>query len=267
MSYTYPVTIVVPIYKEHMSASEQVSLDRLRRVLGHYRTVIIKPESLDLSKIHSLYPGMETENFDDGYFKGIAGYNRLMLSPEFYSRFSDSEYILIYQLDAYVFRDELSYWCSLGYDYIGAPWLMRPMYRFPLFRLTSWIKKRYCEATGRPNGQITRFKVGNGGLSLRKTASHLRAVTELEDTVRQFLEARHHHTFNEDVFFGVEVNRHGIGFKYPEWREALRFSFDTKPDLCIRYTDYRLPFGCHGWTKRKTRRFWSSVIPSRPDKI
>lgn len=28
---------------------------------------------------------------------------------------------MIYQLDAWVFNDELSSWCSLGYDYIGAP--------------------------------------------------------------------------------------------------------------------------------------------------
>ena len=31
--------------------------------------------------------------------------------------------MLIYQLDAYVFKDELLNWANKGYDYIGAPWL------------------------------------------------------------------------------------------------------------------------------------------------
>jgi len=44
-----------------------------------------------------------------------------MMSPAFYDAFKAFDYILIYQLDAFVFRDELEYFCSLGYDYIGAP--------------------------------------------------------------------------------------------------------------------------------------------------
>ena len=182
------------------------------------------------------------------------------MSEAFYRRFQDSEYILIYQLDAYVFRDELDYWCAKGYDYIGAPWLLRPVYKFPLFRFTSWLKKKYCDVTHRPNGQITRYKVGNGGFSLRKVDSMLRAVTELRQVVERFLTAKHHHTFNEDVFFGVEVNNHGLGFRYPDWREALRFSFDKYPKLCYELNDGRLPFGCHSWYKRKMKKFWFPVI-------
>jgi hypothetical protein len=44
-----------------------------------------------------------------------------MLSIDFYKRFRDYKFILIYQLDAYVFRDELEYWCEQDYDFIGAP--------------------------------------------------------------------------------------------------------------------------------------------------
>lgn len=46
-----------------------------------------------------------------------------MLTKEFYLRFRQWEYLLIYQLDAYVFQDELMDWCNKGYDYIGAPFL------------------------------------------------------------------------------------------------------------------------------------------------
>lgn len=254
------ITIVVPIYKPAMSDLEKVSFNQLIKVLDKHRIAVIKPESLDLSNLSASHPNLVMEPFADEYFKGIPGYNKLMMSEEFYRRFEDSEYMLIYQLDAYVFRDELEMWCRKGYDYIGAPWLLKPMYKFPLFRLTSFIKKKYCDWTGKPNGQITWFKVGNGGLSLRRIDSHIRAVTALRETVNHFLTVKRHHTFNEDVFFSVEVNKHGLGFKYPDWQEALMFSFDKYPKLCYKYTGKKLPFGCHSWYKRKMKKFWFPII-------
>ena len=35
--------------------------------------------------------------------------------------FLEYQYMLIYQLDAFVFEDKLDYFCELGYDYIGIP--------------------------------------------------------------------------------------------------------------------------------------------------
>ena len=82
-----------------------------------------------------------------------------MLSPEFYRRFSDTDYILVCQLDAYIFRDELLSWCKKEYDYIGAPWSAPALYRMPILRL--W--RRYFHSRRRTEKD---FKVGNGGLSI-----------------------------------------------------------------------------------------------------
>jgi hypothetical protein len=221
---------------------------------------VIHPRSLDVSGLKTTLPTTRFEAFEDRYFAGISGYNALMLSPCFYERFADSTYILIHQLDAYVFRDELEYWCAQGYDYIGAPWLVRPVYRFPLFRLASWLKKQYCLATGTPNGQITRYRVGNGGFSLRKVSSHLKATRDLSKVIEFYLAHKHNHIFHEDVFFAVEVNRHQMGFHYPHYMEALKFSFDKYPALCFRLNGNQLPFGCHSWYGRKMKRFWFPLI-------
>ena len=72
----------------------------------------------------------------------------LWMSKQFYFRFLPNyKYMLIYQLDAWVFTDNLQEWCDKGYDYIGAPFL-------------SIVKK---------NSPRVIFKgVGNGGLSLRR---------------------------------------------------------------------------------------------------
>lgn len=253
------VAVVVPIYRDYLAEDEQISLQSIVDVLGGYPLVWVKPASLSLDRVGKRYPQFREENFSDACFTDIHAYNTLMLSPEFYERFAGFRYILIAQLDTYIFRDELHEWCARGYDYVGAPWIVRDFYRHPLMRLCSGIKKWYCDATGKPNSQVTGNKVGNGGLSLRKVESHLRATRQLRSTIAQYLSHRHH-LFNEDVFFALEPNRHGMGFRYPSAEEALQFSFDTHPAYCFKKNANRLPFGCHGWSKKRMQKFWRPII-------
>ena len=256
------VCIVIPIYKREFSHYEQISFDSIYNTLGDNNPIIIvKPHSLNIDNITDKYKGIAIETFDDNYFKSIAGYNKLMLSTEFYERFEQYRYILIAQTDCYIFKDELSLWCEKGYDYIGAPWLVKPIYKFPLFKLVSYIKKRYCQATGKPNSQITNNKVGNGGLSLRKVESHIKATAELQEIVNRYLtQPKRSAVFNEDVFFAIEPNKNGLNFKYPSPIEALEFSFDKYPNLSSNLIKGKTPMGCHGWYKRKMIKYWTPII-------
>lgn len=260
MNSLHSVNVIIPIYRATLHPLEEVSLKQIYTILQNHPLTVVKPASLNLDSLSTRYPQLRFEEFGDHYFRGISGYNRLMMSEEFYRRFIGYEYILIAQLDTYIFRDELKEWCDKGYDYIGAPWIVRPIYHLPPLRFTSWIKKQFCNLFHLPNSQITNFKVGNGGLSLRKTESHLKAVTRLRDTVSVYLSHPGNHIFNEDVFFAIEVNRHGIAFTYPDYQEALQFSFDKHPKLCFRQNNNRLPFGCHSWYKRRMKKFWFPII-------
>ncbi len=256
------VTVVIPIYKESLSPLEQISFDSIIRELGERHPItIVKPESLDVTGITKHHKQILIECFEDSYFRNIASYNRLMLSEELYERFLDYRYILIAQTDVFIFRDELDMWCNKGYDYIGAPWLVRPIYRFPLFRLCSYLKRKYCEATSTPNSQVTSNRVGNGGLSLRRVQSHLDVVRTLHTVVESYLNyPRRTAIFNEDVFFAIEPHKAGIEFKYPSTIEALSFSIDKYPSLSMELLGGKLPMGCHGWYKRKMKGYWSHVI-------
>ncbi len=104
------------------------------------------------------------------------------------------------------------------------------------------------------------WRVGNGGLSLRRVASHLDVVTRLSDVVDDFLKHPRNHLYNEDVFFSTEVNLHGLNFRYPKWEEALKFAFDKYPALCFKLNGNELPMGCHSWYKKRMRRFWFPII-------
>lgn len=254
------VAVLVPIYRDSLTEEERISLNSIVDKLKAYPIIFVKPASLSLKRVGEGYPQVMEANFDDAFFTSIHSYNTLMLSPAFYERFSLYKYILIAQLDTFIFRDELRRWCRKDYDYVGAPWIVRSIYNNPFMRLCSLIKKLYCDLTGKPNSQITGNKVGNGGLSLRKVESHVRATQQLAPLVEEYLSHERHHLFNEDVFFAIEPNRNGLDFRYPHHMEALQFSFDKHPAYCYRLLGEKLPFGCHGWNKKRMIKFWKPII-------
>ena len=208
------VSIIIPIYKEELNELEKISLNQLNKILHKYNKIFIAPERL---KINCNYYNYEVIKFPNEYFDSIDSYNKLMLNRNFYKLFSDSEFILIYQLDAFVFNDFLEYFCSLKYDYIGAAW-------------TFVTKARECKSY-----------VGNGGLSLRRVASFIELLDNNKTKANSW-------TKNEDVFFSK------IGYDNEEFKVASSFIAD-KFSLEHRYYKYNIArikkevFACHAWNK------------------
>lgn len=250
------VTIVIPIYKLSLSQYEIASIKRCFDILGHHPIVFAKPTSLTIPNGFLGIEKVETISFSDSFFRSIPAYNRLMLSEEFYKEFIDSKYILIHQTDAFIFSDTLSAWCSKDYDYIGAPWLLKPIYRFPPFRLLSALKSMVFRRFNLPDRSITDNKVGNGGLSLRKVDPFLQITRIDQEYIDDLLAARRHHTRNEDVFWGITAPARHKNFVVPRWEEALKFSFDKYPSLCYKLNNKELPFGCHAWFSLRMKKFW-----------
>ena len=111
------VKVVIPVYSERLSENEWLSLEHNTEVLKRHPIVLLLPRSLSIEAVARRFPTVcnhEIIRVSDGYLgkAGILGYNRMMLSAEFYDLFVDCEYILICQTDAWVFRDELEQWCD-----------------------------------------------------------------------------------------------------------------------------------------------------------
>ena len=215
------VVIVVPIYSTELLWHEKISLERLYVVLPHYPIVFAAPEGLELPDW--LRHGNEVAGFPGEFFTSVAAYSRLLLSQQFYARFRDFEYMLIYQLDAFVFVDLLQEFCSLGYDYIGGPW-----------QLQNSLQQV------RP-GKYKIYHVGNGGFSLRRIEACCRLLAKCQGNPR-------YDGWGEDTFWGI-AGHEDSEFRLAPLRIAYAFSIDTLAERCYRKNGSQLPFGCHGWPR------------------
>jgi len=124
------------------------------------------------------------------------------------------EFILIYHLDAFVFKDDLAKFCELGYDYIGAPVFDKSI-----------------------NGmKLTRCM--NGGFSLRKVKKILEVLNKVEMLKRNWIT-------NEDIFFSWCGEKKYLQIAPPE--VARSFSFEARPQyLYKKTTKYCLLGVMHG---------------------
>lgn len=266
------IAIVIPVYREPLP-EEIISLRRCCEVLNRYTMFIVAPEELSLTSYEDIWQSYglsyKVERFAYSYFENIAGYNRLLLSEEFYIRFQEYDYILIYQPDAYVFADRLTEWCKKGYDYVGAP------------LIGNFAEKEYYPEMP--------MRVGNGGLSLRRVQAYLDYFASEKNvfTSKQIVERislwkkpytrifvwllmmlgwrnrptslAKHWKYNEDDFWSgvLDDTRYAMSKPLPE--EALLFAFERFPKEMYAITN-QLPFGCHAWLKYQYEDFWKDHI-------
>ena len=255
------VSVVIPLYKTDLDENEILSLNQCLKVLKNYPITFIIPNSLDFSKITSAFKALNTatiylERFEDEHFSGIFAYNNLMLSYKFYERFLKYKYILIYQLDVFVFRDELADWCNKDYDYIGAPWLPSKHIFYDLFNKERQFKKK---------SNRRYYKVGNGGFSLRKVESFYRISKDHFNVIEDH--KIENPNYMEDIFWSILVLEIEPNFKIPNYKEAVSFAFDKKPNIAFQLNDKKLPFGCHGFQKKKVKKFWDKILKDYRNQI
>lgn len=257
----------------------------LRCFLNEYDKFLLVPEGLDVKM-----EGFSVMSLDRRHFGSAANHNRMLYRTDFWEKFADYEYVLMYHLDALVFADQLREWCEKGIDFIGAPFLISES--------SPWVKEE---------------RVGNGGFALYRVPSVQkvlwnRYVVEpgkyLEDRCWRLIELQKrllgpiraavpawlrnkatqplqkqlrkmdHIEVNErgnDLFWSYEAECYLPGFRIGTLEEGLAFAFETEPVSCLVRTSGKMPFGCHAWG-RYDRSFWeryllvdSNVAPSGTD--
>jgi len=265
--------VVIPIYKQTPMEDDLKSISQCFSVLKKYDIFFVCPEGLNVA----IYENLAMQNsvkisfqeFDSKCFQSLDAYNQLMLSVDFYRSFEQYEYILIYQADAWVFKDELEMWCDKGYDYIGAPW--------------------FNDIEDGNSGLIPQS--GNGGFSLRKISSFIKVLSAKPKFILNLREVYKHYKkrrfwsnvlsipqfvytrfskqnrdkslqkvkyLAEDSFYAFYAKKFYPEFSPAPSYVAMFFSFEAHPAKLYETTK-KLPFGCHN-LKRYDYKFWSKFL-------
>ena len=272
--------IVIPVYKKEPSDSEKASLEQCLKILGKYDLCFIAPKSLDITNYKNILDRYNktftVELFADKNFKSLISYSKLMLTKDFYKRFLKYDKMLIYQLDAWIFKDDLDYWCEQPYDYIGAPW-------FEGF-----------DSNITPDTKLQKY-AGNGGFSLRSIDKMYKLVTlntksenllSLKDICKKYKKKKQisnilnfplhcikwlfqekrflNFWLTTELYEDVAIN-YMVQKKYSEWFKlapsdvAIKFSFELQPEVLFKMNNSELPFGCHAFQKYNWD-FWKNYI-------
>lgn len=271
MEYSHNCVIVIPLYKIVPSNIEEASFKQCLKVLKNHFISLVTYREMNLTYYTNIIQNYDIKYdivyFEKEYFNSVQGYNQLCLSKDFYYAFTKFDYMLIYQLDAWVFKDELNYWCNQGYDYIGAPWFKEDF--------DTIFTKDF-------NG------IGNGGFSLRKISycinilnynpykpfinikNLFRAIKKPLDIPKfclKLLGIRNNISFyisqnkiNEDNIFSKMVLKSNIKVHLPNEQIASQFAFEVNPSYLYKLNDKKLPFGCHAFEKFEFSSFWYKFI-------
>jgi hypothetical protein len=238
------VAVLIPIYKPTLLPLEEFSVTHSLSLIKERECVFVAPDGLDVSYYQKHYPRSRFELFAPENFTSVESYSRLLLSPDFYNRFLDYEFILILQPDAILFRDDLDFWMDQGYDYIGAPWPEG-------IEITLWRDDFQGDRR-----QRIRTHVGNGGLSLRRVRSCLELINEFPETYAAFVRSG----TNEDAYFSLLATQSAC-FRIPEPIVASRFSMELAPDRYFADNGQCMPMGAHGWWSVQPT-FWAPCLPT-----
>lgn len=223
--------IVVPVHKEHLSEYEKMSLLQLQYVVQNKDIVVVYPNTINKTvyaqHIQQSSCNVAFKSVDSMWLASAQSYNIMCMSKWFYDMFANYKYMLIYQLDCWLFKDEIAQWCQRSYDYIGAPWF-----------------KNFS------NDSNELMAVGNGGFSLRNVKVFQSLLSRNDLPQPKFIV--------EDFYFCMQCKQH---LKIPSCKEAACFSFECNPSwLYENITHKQLPMGCHAWQKYQYDAFWKKII-------
>lgn len=242
--------LVIPIYKYNLDEVDKLSLKSVAKSFyesgNHAHIEIIAPTRFEINIItedtrnfiKSIFKDMcevRWNYFDDNYFESTASYSKLLLEKEFYEYFNDDyKYLVLYQLDCYMFRDELDRFVDFDVDYIGAP----------------------IYATNSDWGEHPPY-VGNGGFSIRKIETFVSVLDrnkqlwlihkdEFENT-KLPKNSDYKYIDFEDIFICQMIGKY-YPLTFPNYKDIVNFCWDRNLDYIVPTFHVDTPCVAHNFT-------------------
>ena len=240
--------ICVYNHKQNISKSEHLSLLRIfdfcikNNLIDNLLFIIPQSFNVDLFISTYLLKFINDNNIDDYQFRYIkysdicfssinAYNNMLVLNVNHYGDISNYDYILTYQLDGYIFDNELDYFLNKNYDYIGG-------YYLPVFS----DRSKY---NNYDNIDTEHHLSMNGGVSLKNIKFCIDSIKKYYNDYLNGCEFNSVHSYlNEDTFFSLFYNTEVNAL------DSIRFSLNwAGAESHYAINNFKYPFCCHGINK------------------
>ena len=227
--------VVIPVYKQKLSQFEKDNLSNtVNRLKDSYDICIIGPSSINVSRLSKEFNyKFQYKKYNNSTFKSKESYSLLLESADFYETFNNWEYMLLVQLDVWIFgtAENLEKFLTYDFAYIGAPWSRN--YIMKAFG----VDDEFC---------------GNGGFSLRNTSMMIDILSNSDVNATKYVTV-------EDQYISYIIYNDK---KYDTCLVdiALQFSIDNEPEYWHkRLGNMKYPFGVH-MGKKEFKDYWSSYI-------
>lgn len=260
--------VVIPIHSSTPTNNELVAFKRCYEILNKHDIYILTYPELNLNAYKTIISNINIKFISKNNLASLMNYNKMKIDLSFYYLFTEYHYLLTYELDAYVFRDDLDLWVNKNLDYIGAPFV----------KLV--------------NNKLEIVSVGNSGFSLRKVSKcidcleKIHTLMQLAEIINKlklkylikfiayferyfntkfFVQARLISAYTNDIYIHEDVFWcKYISFLFPDFllsekNLALSFSFERYPAKSYILNNNTLPFGCHAWSKYEPE-FWQKYM-------
>ncbi|SDG80640.1 hypothetical protein SAMN04487996_12386 [Dyadobacter soli] len=193
------VTVIIPILETQINPTEEKLLHHALEILSGYAIIFVAGEGADLSVVREHAEHIDVVHFPKRYFESRQHLAQLLLMPDFYDRFNWCDFLLIHELNSWVVKDELHYWCKQGYDYLqAAPALTGP-------NASPGILKRISGLSGEEKQLYGQGYAGNG--------LYLCRIERMTATLKSKRSVAHQYRHNaslvnaDALFWELEANR------------------------------------------------------------
>jgi hypothetical protein len=236
------VSIVIPIPEPDLSPMQERMLHHCLEALARYPVIFITFDNADLSIIREHKQDIDVVYFPKEYFESRETLAKLFLMEDFYDRLSWADYLLIHELNSWVVKDELYYWCKQGYDYIKASPVAIDQSQV---HLSSRLVSGITGLTQAEKLQAGRYFQDNG-LYLCKVQKMIETLKGKQKIAYQY---RHQDDLiNRDaVFWETETNRFWPQLQIPTRIVRNYFAKSVlDPSLDLSLSKEKLPFALTG---------------------
>ncbi|RFZ85795.1 hypothetical protein DYU05_09425 [Mucilaginibacter terrenus] len=265
--------VVIPVHNPVPTENEIISLLACKAHLNDYDCYLLYPEGMNISKYIVLHPGLQLMLVNKDWLSSIEKYNKMKVSTAFYQLFSSYSYMLTYELDAYIFSNDVEKYNAFKYDYIGAPffegyWKAQPGAKFikgcnsgfSVRNISACINAlKYISETYKPHWLLYKTFLMPSSRIKKMLNGLTRERYDVFVTGKFAFNFANFH-LNEDLIWSEIVPQIVPQFRVAESLAALAFSFEYNLEDSLKLNGGKLPLGCHAWAKNID--FWGKYIPA-----